>query len=1101
MAERDEEQTQEVASSSNSKSKAGGDNEEPSSPMMLDVFSPQQQRQQGQSHQLLQEQRDQQQDDDFVMDNASVARLSPTGRKISISAIAPPTTTTATTTTTTRNLQAEADDIQVEADEDEEIEGEGEGEGKGEGEGEGEAEAEAEAFEDTLVAPAASPEFGFGSTRRNHRTAEEQALLTKFENEILKNQEAMKTLNKLRNETKEKYLYQMKRYIRFCASKGLDNFFVTLELAKELVDREIVKRGSISENTIKSIRSPLNKLYAMNEIVYGSQQPDAYLGDQFIKDIVIRQQQRQQEQQFEQLHLQRQMEDNEPSTNSGSTGGGSGSLLSLNKAPTSLSQTASSSIVDKSLPSTDASISPPKRANNMEEDANLDVARNPHPGGTSRESETQIKTLPSSSTSSSSQVNLNPKFARLSESTKHRLSDREEVLLRKFDDEVLESTKTQDILQNLTENTFKSYATDIKRFIRFCARKGKNDSLIDENILTRFLQFEASKNRKYKLKNVRTSLLKLHQLNCLAYDLEFLEGNIVLVMNRFLDNNNHNHNHNSPNTPTQDSEQQIIEEEDEDDEHDHLVVKLKELYETSNVLRGLSDASKKLYSNDFNRYASFCSRIGLQHFDLSGELILRFFKEDIISRAPTITSKKLQEILSRLSRLHTLNVELKATQSETIENVELVKSFLKEYNNNNNNSSSSKTNKPQSAATTDSAPAAHKQGEEEEVPGSGKTSGSSTNGTGASTLSGASLSSTHTQLPQLNFSNDSSGGGVLDAGSSSSEQTSNGELITSTNKTETTTPTPTVAAAGAAGAGAAGGGGTAGTASAKGGGRGAAAAASSSSKKKISTHDQMKKNLFQSYSSRADVVETSSSISSGKPTDELIVNELRPKDRISENANYPVVPLEIEADPLQEGSSNANAAVVMVAASAETEPEEDKGEESEDEKEEDIAEPVDTSPGPKRSLKRQRTEEDKLPETNDSIPKFVMNRNIDSVTQVVEEWTLIIKRKQKYDLGWIKSMIDFQIYNSRKLIIDLIEELLPLMDEKYEGVSLSGLNYSGDDADIADIFEIAKVFDQYLDRKKMTLAALVRKIETYPIYTKREFSRVLTRRQTNFAKE
>ena len=42
-----------------------------------------------------------------------------------------------------------------------------------------------------------------------------------------------------------------RRYISHCANKGLDNFYVTYSLVKELIEVEIEKRGQITENTIK----------------------------------------------------------------------------------------------------------------------------------------------------------------------------------------------------------------------------------------------------------------------------------------------------------------------------------------------------------------------------------------------------------------------------------------------------------------------------------------------------------------------------------------------------------------------------------------------------------------------------------------------------------------------------------------------------------------------------------------------------------------------------------------------------------------------------------------------------------------------------------
>lgn len=137
--------------------------------------------------------------------------------------------------------------------------------------------------------------------------------------------------------------------------------------------------------------------------------------------------------------------------------------------------------------------------------------------------------------------------------------------------------------------------------------------------------------------------------------------------------------------------------------------------------------------------------------------------------------------------------------------------------------------------------------------------------------------------------------------------------------------------------------------------------------------------------------------------------------------------------------------------------------------------------------KRQKIEI--LPDTNDLIPAFVMNSNITTVTQLAEEWTLIVKRTKKWGLGWIKNQLDFQIYTSRKVIIDFIEQLLPELSEDNSNKPII-------EVDEDYIYDIVKVFDQYMLRKEMGLNDLVRKIEANPIYSKKEFLRILTRRKT-----
>ena len=97
---------------------------------------------------------------------------------------------------------------------------------------------------------------------------------------------ASKSFKSLRNETQEKYLYQIRRYICHCANKGLADFYVDYDLVKELIENEIEKRGQITENTIKSLRSSLNKLYHMNTIVYPTAQPHIILGDNIVQEIM-----------------------------------------------------------------------------------------------------------------------------------------------------------------------------------------------------------------------------------------------------------------------------------------------------------------------------------------------------------------------------------------------------------------------------------------------------------------------------------------------------------------------------------------------------------------------------------------------------------------------------------------------------------------------------------------------------------------------------------------------------------------------------------------------------------------------------------------------
>ncbi|KAG5420378.1 hypothetical protein I9W82_002259 [Candida metapsilosis] len=929
------------------------------------------------------------------------------------------------------------------------------------------------------------PSFSF---RNPSTTQAEQALLDKFENEVMTNKEAMASLHKLKIETKDKYLYQIKRYIRFCANKGLSNFPVTSQLAQQLIESEMMKRGGskLTENTIRSIRSPLNKLYFMNKIVYGEQnqqqpeqqpeqqqQQNEILGEQFIQHMMSS------------MSQEKNPRDNNEDTKEGGSKGeegekelegdeGGSNVQSMSSsgaslfAPTDPLPSSSSSIKPSSLSSTKGSSS--------------------HLGDTTHENiqtQTSEPKLPQSdhakspmSVSSSTGIILNPdntsiKSFGLSGNSKHRLSPNEEALLRKFDQEILNNPKTQDILSNLTGNTFKSYATDIKRFIKYCARKGKTDFLIDDDILTRFLTFQTSKSgggssssgspsssvggsasgsssgniRKYNLKNTRTSLLKLHQLNCLAYDLEFSEGDIILTLNKFLDSTN------TATQPTSTSgvlttEQLDLAQDLEFEGGDPLLDKLQHYYQTSTILHGLSNQSKKLYSNEFNRYALFCSQLGLQNFQLTGDLIKRYFIEEVIAHTPTISTKKLKEILSRLNRLHNLNVEIDpANTPKQIENVQIVKEFINEYGKKSHSDSPAQ---PSSASTS----AASGSGSGGNGNGGNGTSSSSTsgNGNGADTLSGASTSgsSITSGLPHLNFSNNPTSV-LTGSSSSSSEQPSGGELSGSVLRRSSASQNP---------------------------------------KTRL-------KSSFQSYSSRPDIIDTTSvgGASSSSGVGDQAENYAFGQDvavpsrlgMVVENERMGNIYKSDDDEQIDE--SNVSLPRSTPAAAKSTHKQDTEGHVHHyDHSQKSQSSPPSTS----SSSKRQKL--DSLPETSDSIPKFVMNKDIESVTQLVEEWTLIIKRNEKYGQAWIKTMSDLQLYNGRKLIISLIEEILPVMNEEFTGKRIEEI-YAGTSGELA-LFELALVFDQYIGRKNLTIDDLIKKIENYPGYVKREFVRILSRRKS-----
>ncbi|KAI5957076.1 hypothetical protein KGF54_000004, partial [Candida jiufengensis] len=940
--------------------------------------------------------------------------------------------------------------------------------------------------------------------RDNNHTKEEKLLLSKFENEVMQNSDATAVLTKLRLETKEKYLYQIKRYIRFCAKQGHNDFLIKLDRVNSLIEFEINKRGFLSENTVKSIRSPLNKLFYMNKIVYLSQQPDEYLGDNFIKSIMSKQlgQQQQQQQVSQQSQLPQPLTPNQLSQpqklkegNSGTnSGGGSGNssgnstLFNLIDSNRSKSNTSTST--------TSVSSSNVNKSNLSSTESNTPQTKFEPPDQTQSTFEDSNKTTTTLSSSSNTSESLPSKIFKTSESLKHRITEEESKLLLKFNDEVLENSKTQDILSNLTGNTFKSYATDIKRFIRFCARKGKSDFLIEEGILTRFLTFETKKSKKNKIKNLRTSLLKLHQLNCLAYDLEYSEGDIIFMMNKFLDNNHHTLDSNTDmntisnpitnvNTENETNDNlDIIDEksilyEDDEDEDNELVKKLKGYYETTNILNGLSETSKKIYSNEFNRYALFVSeKLNLDNFNLTGELIQKFFVEDIIKRTPTISSKKLTEILSRFNRLHNLNVELNPALPKTIEDIDVVKNFLKEYGAKNNRVA---TSTDDVVETSQAAVDKETKASFETAAASGPTnnasnavetsSSSSTSRNGADTLSGASTSSAETSLPQLNYPSEPLN--QINVGSSSSDQTSSGEITKSSRRKQ-----------------------------------GLAAQIPLLSKPKP---------VFHSYSSRPDVFEsTTSTTSSSSGGDKSIEDKNKNRlQRVVEHQYEEQAPQQIHTtiDEPTQGSSKVMYHRIESRVEDDDDDfefDDDDDDDDEDGNDDEFPKPKDKkddetqirsnknylphhkSIGDKESTISKRQKLEILPETNDTIPKFVMNRNIETITQVVEEWSLIVKRNNKYNgIGWIKTIVDFQFYNRHKLIIELIEDVLPGMDEKYQNMKIEQI------IDNNIVYELASIFDQYLKRKDLSLDKFIKKCEQLPVYTKKEFLRILSRRKTS----
>lgn len=779
----------------------------------------------------------------------------------------------------------------------------------------------------TENSPVSNLSFSLGNASFfQNRPATEQVLLNKFRTEVLENEAASRTLKSLQPETQEKYLYQIRRYISHCANKGLDNFYVTYSLVKELIEVEIEKRGQITENTIKSLRSSINKLYHMNRIVYSIQQPYLVLGDNIVQEIMS-------------THKDKvQSNKQQTSSGKGSSSSSSTPLTSRSNTLKELSETNTESTNFSSLTKT-----------TFDKD---------------NDNENDLEDIDGDIVGVASGVDA----FRLSESSKTKLTEAEEYLLKKFNQEVLESENVSTILSSLTPNTFKSYATDMKRFIRFCARHGKTDSVIDEDILNKFLALSVDKSKKSNSKKLRTSLLKLHQLNCEAYNLDYSEGDIVFLINKYLDSTGNQDEY----LPPADTGNQI-----------DLLAKLEEMYISTNEFNGFTEANKILHKNEFKRYALFCSGQGLQHFHVTGETVTQFFITEIVSQDSNIPVKKLRKILKRLQVLHKLNAEIFVDYPLVVQGLETVEEFL----------TSHKTRpgfNPSGSSSTEAA-------------------SSSSGGTGANTYSGAtsSISSLTANVPPL-FFNDQGGTG----NSLSSEQ--------------------------ASGSGA----------------------------------DNFKDNpghVRLPLSNEALALEN----------EMLQLEPIPPFEKVDKSSKAIGVLIESGDDDDDDDDDVDDVNIhedefppVVVNLNAE----DDSGNKDEEESEE----------SPYHS-KRQKLEI--LPDTNDLIPPFVMNSNITTVTQLAEEWTLIVKRTKKWGLGWIKNQLDFQIYTSRKVIIDFIEQLLPELSE-------DNINKPINEVDEDYIFDIVKVFDQYMLRKEMGLNDLVRKIEANPIYSKKEFLRILTRRKT-----
>ncbi|RCK58855.1 hypothetical protein Cantr_07764 [Candida viswanathii] len=729
---------------------------------------------------------------------------------------------------------------------------------------------------------------------------------------------------------------------------------------------------------IKSLRSSLNRLYHMNRIAYSEAQPHIILGDNIVQEI-----------------MSNYKEQTQKDGNKGSgEGSSSSSSTPLNSRSTTLKELSHAS----NLSGAPAGIFSASIIENREQ---VDFDKK---GGDDEQEDGEQEQSPD--TGGDGRIAV----FKLSTSSKIKLSPQEEFLLKKFNQEVLESNRTADILSSLTANTFKSYATDMKRYIRFCARQGRTDTFIDVEILKKFLASEVDKSKKSNPKRLRTSLLKLHQLNCQAYNLVYYEGDIVFLINKYVDGSVTEFPENST-FPV------------EQFNSTNLLARLDEMLETTNQLRGLTEANKILHNNEFKRYASICFKNNLNHFHVNSETIVQYFDE-LKKSDPTINSKKLRRFVRKLSLLHTLNSEHFVNYPPSVENVHLVEEFITNL----------KTTRGITQAISSSTDPS-----------------SSGDVAGGSTYSGvsSSVSSLAANVPPL-FLNEQ--GGAVSRGCTSSSLPSEQPSGATGESTQSNVglgehANPIRARTGVLPVSA------------------------------ILQPDPVP--AYEHVSQRANVITEKDSGDADADTEESEEGHGQHHHHHHQGGR------DDDTDKGEDDSVESN------AIEGSTDPDvEESGSVSDDEVHDSGSKDEDSSDVSIYNSKRQKLES--LPLTTDTIPPFVMNSDISTVTQLVEEWSLIVKRTRKWGLGWIKTQVDYQIYSDRKIIIDVIEDILPELDEQNRGKAIHEI---GED----QIYDIAKVFDQYITRRELTLDDLIRKIDSNPVYSKKEFLRISARTQTTEA--
>ena len=97
-------------------------------------------------------------------------------------------------------------------------------------------------------------------------------IFKKFDDEVLTNLAAKARLLLLGFETRKRYITTFKHFIRFCCSKGMDNFFVTGELMREFYEEQLGRsRSNKPVIRLRKMDPAFSKLQEINFLVYNLQ--------------------------------------------------------------------------------------------------------------------------------------------------------------------------------------------------------------------------------------------------------------------------------------------------------------------------------------------------------------------------------------------------------------------------------------------------------------------------------------------------------------------------------------------------------------------------------------------------------------------------------------------------------------------------------------------------------------------------------------------------------------------------------------------------------------------------------------------------------------